>query len=458
MTKSLPLIIPVENQVRELDPKLLLAITAVKAGLTSFIGYRTEIDINIAKLPRSIYLAKSFTQRSDKMFRILSKLGHIICAWDEEALVHYPADVYFTRRLSARSLGYISHLFAWGEENVKLFKSYPHFPENLPVYKVGNPRLDLLRDDFISYYQKDIDKTKAAYGEFILINTNFGNVNAHLPMHNLFLNKDSSGNYKNMGRGSKGMKREFAQGRAKFKQKIFEEFLQLIPEIANSFKTTTIIIRPHPVENKQVYNQLASKFNNVQVVQKGNVIPWIRAAKAVIHSGCTTGIEAYLCKQPAISFVPVTDPYFGYDALLPDQLSNRCTTKMNVIENLELYLNATPPIPNSVSLKDYIEFDDDGLCCQNIVDILQQIDHKSRTAARTVEHTHGWFLANKRKIIKRTKSLLPGSKYHTSFQEVRFPSIDENLLRKKVTTFSNILHLNRTPTVNQVSPHIFLVQ
>jgi hypothetical protein len=61
------LIIPVENQVRELDPKLLLAYVA--AG---------------------IYLSKSMTAASDLMFQIMRKLGHEIVAWDEEALVHLP--------------------------------------------------------------------------------------------------------------------------------------------------------------------------------------------------------------------------------------------------------------------------------------------------------------------------------------------------------------------------------
>ena len=160
MSSSLPLIIPVENQVRELDPKLLLAVTAAKAGITSYIGYRTEIDIVISKLPSSIYLAKSFTHRSDKMFRILSKLGHKIYAWDEEALVHYPSDIYFTRRLSPAALIHVSHLFAWGKENRDLFRSYPNLPKEIPINIVGNPRLDLLRKQFLPYYQDEINSIK----------------------------------------------------------------------------------------------------------------------------------------------------------------------------------------------------------------------------------------------------------------------------------------------------------
>ena len=168
MAELTPLLIPVENQVRELDPKLLLAVVAAKAGFKSYLGYRTEMDIVISSFPRSIYLSKSFTERSNKMFNILSKLGHTICAWDEEALVHYPPDIYFTRRLSAQAIKHIQHVFAWGKDNEQLFRSYPHFPDKLPIHTVGNPRLDLLRPEFKPFYETEIKELKQEYGDFIL--------------------------------------------------------------------------------------------------------------------------------------------------------------------------------------------------------------------------------------------------------------------------------------------------
>ncbi|MEM7304854.1 MAG: surface carbohydrate biosynthesis protein, partial [Pseudomonadota bacterium] len=218
----MPLIIPVENQSRELDAKLLLAVCAANSGIPSYIGYRTEIDFNITKLPLSVYLAKSFTHRSDKMFRILSKLGHVICAWDEEALVHYPPNIYYGRRLSPVALEHVSHLFVWGKENEELLQSYPCLPKHIPIHRVGNPRMDMLRKELKPYYQNEINEIKQKHGDFILINTNFGNVNAHLPIHNLFLKKDESG-FGEMTKGSAGMGREFAEGRAKYKQILFDK-------------------------------------------------------------------------------------------------------------------------------------------------------------------------------------------------------------------------------------------
>ena len=458
MTTSLPLLIPIENQVRELDPKLLLAVAAAKAGFKSYIGYRTEMDISITSLPRGIYIAKSFTKRSDKMFRILSKLGHVICAWDEEALVHYPPDIYFTRRLSATALSYVSYLFAWGKENEELFKSYPQFPLNLPVYTAGNPRLDLLRKQFTGFYQDEISHLKQQYGKFILINTNFGNVNAHLPYLNLFTKQDEKGNYKIIGRGAVGMSLEFAHGRAKYKQALFEHFLSLVPYLSASLNDVNIIIRPHPIENQQPYHDLASKCKNVKVVQQGNVIPWIRAAGVLVHSGCTTGIEAFISDKPAIAYVPLQDQRFGHDAILPNQLSYNCSSKEEVIAMINRILNGDPPKLNNTLLEEYIDFDQATLCSSKIVSIIAQQINASDHDTSAIQKAHGWLLANKRRIIKRIKGKFPSSKYHKSFQEVRFPSLNEHVLDEKIESFTKILGMTKAPNIKQVSPHIFLVQ
>ena len=100
MKTKLPLLIPVENQVREFDPKLLLACIAAKRGFSSVIGSRREMEFRIASFPRSIYLSKSMTIRSALLFKVAHKVDHNIVAWDEEALVHLPPETYFSDRLS----------------------------------------------------------------------------------------------------------------------------------------------------------------------------------------------------------------------------------------------------------------------------------------------------------------------------------------------------------------------
>jgi surface carbohydrate biosynthesis protein len=126
--KKVPLIIPVESQWREFDAKLLLACIAAARGYPVLIGPNREIESRIASFPKGIYFAYRMKSGNAKFFRILAKLGHQVVAWDEEALVHLPPEMYYSRRLSPDAFQLVSHLFAWGKDNVDLWRRYRHLP------------------------------------------------------------------------------------------------------------------------------------------------------------------------------------------------------------------------------------------------------------------------------------------------------------------------------------------
>ncbi len=242
------LLIPVENQVRELDPKLLLACIAAKRGFSSVIGSRRELEFRIDSYPKSIYLSKSMTRRSLIFFRMARKFGHHIVTWDEEALVHLPPETYFSRRLHPEAIQLVSHLFAWGQDNVELWRQYDHLPQDMPIHNTGNPRNDMLRPEMHPFYEDDVQALRRKYGDFILINTNFNHVNAFGPDMNLFQPVMKPGEQAKFGRAARGMSREYAQGLSDHKQAVFKSFQHLIPKLDQAFPDLNIIIRPHPTE------------------------------------------------------------------------------------------------------------------------------------------------------------------------------------------------------------------
>ena len=102
------IILPVENQVRELDAKLLLACVAAERRFPVLIGSRAYIHFQAASVPRGVYMSKSMKTRSIRMFGILSQLGHEIVAWDEGGLLREPDPVYHRRRLSSVAMSRIA--------------------------------------------------------------------------------------------------------------------------------------------------------------------------------------------------------------------------------------------------------------------------------------------------------------------------------------------------------------
>ena len=464
MDSKPPLIIPVENQVREFDAKLLLALIAAKRGFPAVLGSRLEIDFRIGSFPRGIYLSKSMTARSLKMFRIMRLLGHQIAAWDEEALVHMQPETYFTRRLSKEAIQYVSHLFAWGQENAELWRQYPHLPENTPIHIVGNPRGDLLRPELHAYYEQEVQKLTDRYGDFILINTNFSNVNAFVPSLNLFMPVENPGETTRFGRGAVGMDRKFAEGLRDFKQAVFEDIKNVIPALENAFPDFSIIVRPHPTENPQIYRDIANTCQHVEVTNEGNVVPWIMAAKALVHNSCTTGIEACIMGVPAVSYMATRDEYYdlGYYKL-PNRMSHQCFSFTELQETLgKIFAGELGPAKSEEQkrlLEYYLTAQNGRMACERIVDVLEEIvgDRAELPATPLQEQLVGRYRALRRRFIKWRKSFQSGSKYQPEFQRHRYPGLTMDQLHERLARFQHVLGDKTEMKTEQLSDYIFRI-
>jgi surface carbohydrate biosynthesis protein len=458
------LLIPVENQVRELDPKLLLACVAAERGFSSVIGSRREMEFNINAFPQSIYLSKSMTIRSLLFFRVAKKFGHEIITWDEEALVHLPPETYFSRRLNPKAIRYVSHLFAWGEDNKDLWRQYPDLPDKLPIHVTGNPRSDMLRIELQPFYENELDKIQAKYGNFILINTNFNHVNAYGPDMNLFKPTKGSGQNPTFGRAARGMSRKYAAGLRDHKQAVFEHFKQLIPNLEKAFSDYNIVVRPHPTENHNVYNKIASQCERVFVTNDGNVVPWLMATKAVIHNGCTTGVEAYVMRVPAISYrAPVNEDYdYGF-YILPNKISHQCfdfEQLKNLLQKiLAGQIGAADGSERQALIKQYLAGQEGPLACERMVDVLDTILRKFNPAVdeTLTNKLDRWLLTQGLHLAKKVKSSLPGSHNRPEFQRHRYPGISLEALQGKLLQFQQLLGYNRGLKIEQISEVMFQI-
>ena len=458
------LLIPVENQVRELDPKLLLACIAARRGFSAVIGSHREIDLRIASLPRSIYLCKSLTISNLKMFRIIHKLGHEIVTWDEEALVHLPPEMYYSRRLSPLTMKYVSHLFAWGEDNAELWRQYPEFPAGLPIHITGNPRNDMLRPEMRAFYESDVKEIRNVYGEFILINTNFNHVNSFSPVQNLFQPGKNSGEESIFGKAARGMTREYAEGLRDHKIAIFEDFQRLIPALEQAFPDYTIVVRPHPTENQDIYLQIAAEHRRVRVTNEGNVVPWLMAATALIHNGCTTGVEAYVMGLPAISYRATVSDFYDYGFYrLPNLLSHQCFSFEELRLTLEKILAGELGPANGEERKAVIErylaAGEGPLACERIIDVLEGImrDRPKLPKPTLPDRFVGWCVANGRRLIKRAKAYFPGPHDRLTFQRHRYPGISLEEMLTRIKRFQQLLDDEGQLKVERLYSHIFRV-
>jgi len=444
------LLIPVENQVRELDPILLLAFIAAQRGFSSVIGSRRELEFRIDSYPKSVYLSKSMTGRSLFFFRIARKFDHQIVTWDEEALVHLPPGTYYSRRLHPEAIKLVSHLFAWGQDNVELWRQYPDLPADMPIHSIGNPRTDMLRPEMHSFYEEEVHALQQKFGEFILINTNFNHVNAFGADMNLFQPVAKPGELAKFGRAARGMSRDYAEGLCDHKQAVFKNFQQLIPKLDQAFPDLNIVIRPHPTERHDVYNEIAARCSRVRVTNEGNVVPWILATRVVLHNGCTTGIEAFVMGVPAISYrESVSEKYDNGFYRLPNAVSHQCFDFDQLQDMLQQImagkLGPADGHERQTMIKHYLESQSGPLACERMVDVLASFatDQGNNSGPSLLERLQRRLIAEGYHLYKRLKPKLPGSHNRPEFQRHRYPGIALEELNAKIARLQQILgHTN----------------
>jgi surface carbohydrate biosynthesis protein len=459
---KLTLVIPVENQVRELDPKLLLACIAARRGFSSVIGSRRELELSISSFPRSVYLSKSMTVRSLLFFYLSRKLGHDIVTWDEEALVHLPPEMYFSRRLSSAAIRQVSHLFAWGEDNAELWRQYPALPTGTPIHVTGNPRGDLLRPEFLSFYAREMEGIRSRCGEFILVNTNFNHVNAFYPGLNLFKPVKSLGQLPEFGRAARGMSRAYAEGLRDHKQAIFDHFQRLIPDLEEAFPGYTIVVRPHPTENQEPYRRIAAGRKRVEVTNDGNVVPWLLSTKALVHNGCTTGVEAYVLRVPAISYrAEVNDDYDCGFYRVPNLLSYQCFSFEEVCATLRAVLagefGAADGDERQALLARHLAAQDGPFACERIVDVIETMAAGPADGLRPGwgELLSRWCIGGGLDLARWIIARFQAGHLNPEFQRHRYPGIPLEEVRARLSRFQDVLGDRTGLKVERVTDVIF---
>jgi surface carbohydrate biosynthesis protein len=449
------LFIPVENEVRELDAKLLLACVAAERGYPAILGSRREVEHDIDRHPRGILLSKSMTIYSRLLFRAARALGHAVVGWDEEALVHLPDDIYFSRRLDARAVRRLAHAFAWGEDNAELWRRYPFLPKSLPIHVTGNPRGDLLRPDLRRYFERDAEELRKEHGDFLLVNTNFHHVNAFFPKLNVFEPRRGR-----PGRGARGMPRAFAQALHDQKLALFEAFLQMIPALARAFPDLRVIVRPHPTEKHDAYQALAENTPNVRVINRDNIVPWLLAARAVIHNGCTTGVEAFALGVPSLSYRPRVEPRIDDTFYrLPHALGQPCFTLDELQESLCVVL-AQGAAESNAGARALLERSMAGLTGRSasecIVDVLDRIDSDPPQASvwgRVARAIARLGLG----LQRRLRPYLSRDQHSPAFQRHRYPGVELAELRERVARWQGILGAATPLRVEPLSAHVFRI-
>lgn len=445
-----PVILPSETQTREFDAKLLLAGMLAERGHPVHVGSRIEIHNRIAELPRGLYLAKDVRRTSRRIFRIMDRLGFSIAAWDEEALIFPDAETYHRRRVDPETLGRTSAFLAWGERNRALIESAPGY-RGTPVHVTGNPRFDMLMPRCRGYFDEEVAALRARFGEFVLINSNFGRLNYFVARD--AVRETADGRLTNLGAATEPFWR--------FRIAVFEAFKAMLPAIARAFPDRRIVLRPHPAEAHEVWRAAADGLPNVTVVHEGHVYPWLLASAVAIHNGCTTGLESYLLDHPVISYQPVTDEAFGNQ--VPDRVSTPVATEDALIATLGRLFDGTPPAPPGAGARalaeEFVGPLDGTLASERIDALIAAEGEGWMTRARPAlrARARGRLGALRRRVSKEVNAWRPGHKNSRAYNRHRFPGLSEQEVQARLARLGAVTGRFDGLAVRQIRRDIFVV-
>jgi surface carbohydrate biosynthesis protein len=451
------LIIPCETQAREFDAKLLLACFAAERGHRVITGSKKEINIRIASMPRSIYLSKSLTIRNLFLYELLERLGHRVIGGDEEGLVWPSPRYYLHSKVAAATFEKCRALVAWGERNAEIWRQFaPDFAGR--IYVAGNARIDLLRPELRGLFEADRVAISERHAPYVLINTNFSRLNHYLPGQSRHAKKIEQAAGQSSTAAPSGEDMDLAL--AEHKRVLFEHFREMLPTIAGQCPNHTVVLRPHPSEKKETWEEITRDCANVRVVYQGNVVPWILGCELLVHNGCTTGLEAYLLGKPALAYQPVRS---DYDLDLPNELSFRAFDLTTLLDKTRQALAGTLKDDDAEHARKEALIDANisgrrgAFACEGIVDALESFaaDTDAEPLPALGRRAAAWTVAQGRRAVQRVQGHIPGSHNNKVYLRHMFPGASLAEVQTRVRTFGELLGRFGAVRVRQRHENVF---
>lgn len=289
--------LPVEIAARELLGMLYLSLHLAKKGFPSLVGERMVYRYVRESTHPICYFDSD--QHKETNEHVLANGGIIINTNSEGlSLLDNPESAV---KNFGKVADYVTKIGVWGERQKEVLMQ--HLPEKQhdQLVVTGYPSFDLLKNKFLPMYKDQ--SIISEYGEnFIMFNTSFGFYNHEMGCENYvrMLTK-----MKEWQLYATEEYQEFIRETCDYQKDIISEVIAMIQHISKEFPDRTIIVRPHPAENKELYKSHFKDCPNVTVTNDKEVRPWLASAAVVIHHDCTTGMEAMLLGKPVIQYRPI---------------------------------------------------------------------------------------------------------------------------------------------------------
>ncbi len=438
---------PIETQARELLGKSFLAARAVERDWIVVMGDKGVTRRFMREHPPGIYVEISIPNKKASRLEEIHKAGNGIVNLCEEGIFYPDGRDYCARKMGTDAFHWTDRLLLPGERNASDLRTY--FPESQGKIAVtGNPRFDVLAPQLRCVYEDKAAAIRRKLGPFLLVNTAFGRANPQRAGEN------AADRLVARGILNEGKDADFIRRHIEFKSRQMRGLQALLKELNDSGAVEKIVVRPHPVENHDMWREWA-EGTNIEIRYEGSAIEWILASDAVLHPGCTTGVEALLLDRPVFSYVAEPESEFVNQT---DQVSQWISSADELIAGLaRLSPLARADLhkalaPQRAALRSYLANVDPPLAADRILGELDRLDAPTANLAElgTQQSAMSRWAAPLRSLRARLSN--PSN---MSRKKQKFPALGDDDIRAPLETWTEAGILSRVPEITRLGDRLW---
>ncbi len=306
--------LPLHVWDREIDARILLGTIAANNGNLVILGdeynisplYKEVKNIFHYGAGRPIY----DTERTINWYEQIIRNDGFVGLTFEEGI--NDLNQKFAKMLydgiNLHSAESLTEHFSWSKQDKDLLiNSTPSNLRHLISSKisiVSNIRLELLGKLGKKYF---IDKTisiRNLFGRFILISDNFGDLESFGSLKPLNIKKELN---ERLSSDEVRDHLELKSLNRDKRRKARDYFCKTINNLVSENPNILFVLRPHPTVDQRWWQMNINPARNIVILARDSIYPWVNSASAVIHAGCTVGLESSLSGIPTIDISRVYD-------------------------------------------------------------------------------------------------------------------------------------------------------
>lgn len=325
----------VDNPLRDLDGMVLLGWTLAQKGTEVFLVPMYQQASEVAALMPDLVLVNYLRINNQKLVKAYSECGILVGVLDTEGGVFTDVETGLTNLVARAKPFHVDVYCLWGQRQHDSFVEHGLLPKER-LYVTGCPRYDFCADP----WKSALPHVEMDGGPMILVNTRFPVL---FPRFQRGL-EDEMNTMRKLG-----FEDSYIRELVRQSYLVWAEMINVIADLAKSFSEAVFVIRPHPFEDRAIYEHVLKDIPNIRIVQEKTVLPWINSSLLLIQKGCSTALEASFLGVEPVSLDWMEAPMLHNDIVA--DVSHSVQSPKELTDIVGKTLNGRPLSPTSGIIK-----------------------------------------------------------------------------------------------------------